>query len=116
MFDVADGGTLFLDEIGEMSLGMQVKLLRVLQGGEVRAVGGERTRCARWTCALIGATHRDLEAMVRAGISFREDLFYRLNVITIRVPALRERPEDIPLLFEKLHFARKHGAGRSGGR
>ncbi len=108
LFDVADGGTLLLDEIGEMSLAMQAKLLRVLQDGEVRAVGGERVR--KVDVRVIGATHRDLEAMVRAG-TFREDLFYRLNVITIRVPALRERPEDIPLLFE--HFARKHGAGRS---
>ncbi len=108
LFDVADGGTLFLDEIGEMSLGMQAKLLRVLQDGEVRPVGGERAR--RVDVRMIGATHRDLEAMVAAG-TFREDLFYRLNVITLRVPALRERPEDIPLLFE--HFARKHGAGRT---
>jgi len=74
----------------------------------VRAVGGERSR--RVDVRVIGATHRDLEAMVAAG-TFREDLFYRLNVITLRVPALRERPEDIPLLFE--HFARKHGAGRA---
>jgi transcriptional regulator with GAF, ATPase, and Fis domain len=108
LFDVADGGTLFLDEIGEMSLGMQAKLLRALQDGEVRAVGSERTR--RVDVRVIGATHRDLEAMVAAG-TFREDLFYRLNVITLRVPALRERPEDIPLLFE--HFATKHGAGRA---
>jgi transcriptional regulator with PAS, ATPase and Fis domain len=108
LFDVADGGTLFLDEIGEMSLGMQAKLLRVLQDGEVRAVGSERAR--RVDVRVIGATHRDLEAMVAAG-TFREDLFYRLNVITLRVPSLRERPEDIPLLFD--HFARKHGPGRA---
>ncbi|HEX3772773.1 MAG TPA: sigma 54-interacting transcriptional regulator, partial [Polyangiaceae bacterium] len=108
LFDVADGGSLFLDEIGEMTLAMQAKLLRVLQDGEVRAVGGERSR--RVDVRVIGATHRDLEAMVAAG-TFREDLFYRLNVVTLRVPSLRERPEDIPLLFD--HFARKHGAGRT---
>jgi transcriptional regulator with GAF, ATPase, and Fis domain len=103
LFEVADGGTLFLDEIGEMPLTMQVKLLRVLQDGEVRAVGGARVRTVN--VRVIGATHRDLEALVAAG-SFREDLLYRLNVVTLRVPALRDRPEDVPLLVE--HFVRKH--------
>ncbi len=107
LFDVADGGTLFLDEIGEMSLAMQAKLLRVLQDGEVRAVGGERVRTV--DVRVIGATHRDLDAMV-ADRTFREDLFYRLNVITLRVPPLRERSEDIPLLVA--HFLEKHAAGR----
>ena len=107
LFDIADGGTLFLDEIGEMSLAMQAKLLRVLQDGEVRAVGGERARTL--DVRVVAATHRDLEAMVAAN-KFREDLFYRLNVITLRVPGLRERSEDIPLLVD--HFVRKHAQGR----
>ncbi|MBX3187004.1 MAG: sigma 54-interacting transcriptional regulator [Labilithrix sp.] len=107
LFDVADGGTLFLDEIGDMPLPMQTKLLRVLSTGEVRPIGGEKSH--RVDVRIIGATHRDLEAMVAAG-TFREDLFYRLNVVAIRVPPLRERAADIPLLVS--HFVDKHGEGR----
>jgi serine/threonine-protein kinase PknK len=103
LFDVADGGTLFLDEIGEMSLGMQTKLLRVIEDGEVRAVGAERAR--KVDVRVIAATHRDLESMAGDG-SFRQDLLYRLNVITLRVPSLRERSSDIPLLAA--HFIAKH--------
>ncbi len=107
LFDVADGGTLFLDEIGEMPLSMQTKLLRALQDGEIRPVGSERVH--RVDVRIIGATHRDLEAMVAAA-TFREDLFYRLNVVSIRVPPLRERPADVPLLVA--HFVEKHANGK----
>ncbi len=103
LFDVADGGTLFLDEIGEMSLGMQSKLLRVLQDGELRPLGSERAH--KVDVRLIGATHRDLVALVASG-AFREDLFYRINVVTLRAPALRERADDIAPLVA--HFVEKH--------
>ncbi|WP_437602729.1 sigma 54-interacting transcriptional regulator [Sorangium sp. So ce590] len=106
LFEVADRGTLFLDEIGEMSFAMQTKLLRVLEDGLVRPLGSERTR--KVDVRVIAATHRDLEALVRAR-AFREDLFYRLNIITIRVPPLRERATDVPLIVQ--HLVSKHGRG-----
>jgi two-component system NtrC family response regulator len=102
LLEVADGGTLFLDEIGELPLALQPKLLRVLQERRFRRVGG--TAEIESDVRLIAATHRDLAAMLAAG-SFRDDLYYRLNVVTLAVPPLRERPEDIPLLA--LHFLRR---------
>ena len=95
LFLEADRGTLFLDEIGDMSLAMQSKLLRVLQEQEVKPVGGTET--VPVDVRVVAATHRALEDLVRAG-RFREDLYYRLNVVTLKVPPLRERPEDIPLI------------------
>lgn len=109
LFEVADGGTIFLDEISEMSLAMQVKLLRVLQERTVRPVGG--TSEIPIDVRVIAATNRDLDKLVSEN-AFREDLYYRLSVIPIRVPALRERREDIPLLVN--HFLKKYApaAGR----
>jgi two-component system response regulator HydG len=99
LFEAADGGTLFLDEIGELPRGVQPKLLRALQDGSVRRVGADRERTVN--VRTIAATNRDLEKDVENGL-FREDLFWRLNVINIHVPPLRERSFDIPLLVE--HF------------
>ncbi|GLI37069.1 sigma-54 dependent transcriptional regulator [Geobacter hydrogenophilus] len=113
LFEEAHGGTLFLDEIGEMPPSLQVKLLRVIQEGEVRRVGAERP--TKVDVRVISATSRDLEREVAEG-HFREDLFFRLNVFSITIPPLRERLEDVPLLAG--HFLNKHGAslGRPGVR
>jgi two-component system, NtrC family, nitrogen regulation response regulator NtrX len=91
-FELADGGSIFLDEVGDLHEASQAKLLRVLQDGEFHRVGGEQP--VRVACRVIAATHRRLEQMVADG-TFRQDLFYRLNVVPVRVPALRERPEDV---------------------
>jgi len=99
LFEVADGGTLFLDEIGDMGIGLQSKLLRVLETGEIRPVGATQAR--RVNVRIISATNRDLAKMVEEK-EFREDLFYRLNTVAVQVPPLRERREDVPLLVD--HF------------
>jgi two-component system response regulator HydG len=100
----ADGGTLFLDEVGDIPLGVQVKLLRLLQQGEITRLGSTQVRTV--DVRVVAATHRDLSLMIREG-TFREDLYYRLHVIPIHLPPLRERPEDIELLAE--HFVRLLG-------
>lgn len=105
LFEQADGGTLFLDEIGEMPISLQVKLLRVLQDGEIKRVGGSTSK--KVDVRVVSATSRDLEGDVAVG-RFREDLFFRLNVFAISLPPLRERLDDLPLLLE--HFLAKFSA------
>ncbi|MEI7906564.1 MAG: sigma-54 dependent transcriptional regulator, partial [Bacteroidota bacterium] len=107
-FELADGGTIFLDEIGELPLGTQVKFLRILENGEFLRVGSSVAR--KVDVRVIAATNKDLEQEVRNG-HFRQDLFYRLRSVNVRIPALRERKEDIPLLFEKFveEFSAKNG-------
>jgi two-component system response regulator HydG len=107
LFEAADGGTLFLDEIGDLPPLAQVKLLRALQEGEVKRVGSNETRTV--DVRVIAATNVDLKTRIQAG-KFREDLYYRLNVVAISLPRLRDRPEDIPLLAQ--HFVAKY-AGRA---
>ncbi len=106
LFQAAQGGTLFLDEVAELPLHMQVKLLRVIQEKAIRAVGAQRETPV--DVRILSATHRHLDELVRAG-RFREDLYYRINVIELRVPALRERLEDMPLLAE--HILARLAAG-----
>jgi two-component system response regulator GlrR len=110
LFRIADHGTLFLDEIAEMPASMQAKLLRVLQDGEVRPLGSSRANQVQ--VRIIAATHKDLEELVESGL-FRMDLYFRISTAAIRIPPLRERPEDIPLL---LHQAAKEAAQVQGVR
>src|SRR5207245_1676905 len=108
LFEEASGGTLFLDEIGDIGQRIQGQLLRVVQEGEIRRVG--ESTAIKVDARVVAATNKDFAAEVKAG-RFREDLYYRLNVVTIRLPPLRERREDIPLLAE--HFAARHAGGGS---
>ena len=112
-FELADGGTIFLDEIGELPVATQVKFLRILENGEFLRVGSSAAR--KVDVRVIAATNKDLQQEVRNG-NFRQDLFYRLRSVNIRVPALRERREDIPLLFEKFtkELSEKNGIQFSG--
>ena len=109
-FEQADGGTIFLDEIGELDLALQPKLLRVLENREIKRVGGDRAIPVN--VRVVAATNRDLRQMVNEG-TFREDLYYRLGVVTVELPSLRERPEDVPALVE--HFAADFAARRWPG-
>jgi DNA-binding NtrC family response regulator len=112
LIEAADGGTLFLDEIGDLPVDLQAKLLRALQEKEIRPVGS--TDRIPITLRVIAATNRDLEAAVRAG-AFRQDLYFRLNVVQVKMPPLRERKRDIPLLvnFFLEKFGERHGSGRT---
>jgi two-component system NtrC family response regulator len=110
-FEQADGGTLLLDEIGDLPRGAQVKMLRVLQEQAFERLGGTRT--LRLDARVLAATHRDMEALVRNG-DLREDLYYRLNVVTVELPPLRDRREDIPTIAEQ--FLERFGAEQPGGR
>ncbi len=108
LFEIAHDGSIFLDEIGEMPFGIQAKILRVLEAGTFRRLGG--TNDINVDVRVIAATNKDLKKAIKSG-DFREDLFYRLNVVPLRIPPLRERREDIPLLVE--HFLKKFRAGRT---
>src|SRR3954469_22250193 len=110
-FETVSGGTIFLDEIGEMPLGTQARLLRVLESGEYIRVGSSKVQ--KTDVRVIAATNKDLLNLVQQG-RFREDLYYRLNTVPIRVPALRDRKEDVPLLFRKfaVNFAERYRSAR----
>ncbi|HSN89811.1 MAG TPA: sigma-54 dependent transcriptional regulator [Anaeromyxobacteraceae bacterium] len=111
-FEQADGSTLFLDEVGDLDLALQAKLLRALQDGEITRVGGDRA--VRVDVRIVAATNRDIEALVKEG-RFRNDLYYRLNVIPIRLPPLREHPSDLPALMDHFlrSFAERYGRAAS---
>jgi DNA-binding NtrC family response regulator len=110
LFEAADGGTILLDEIGDMPIAVQAKLLRVLESGEVRPVGSTRAKTV--DTRVLASTHRELERAVEEG-QFRQDLFYRLNAVTIPIPPLRDRLPDLPLLVDHLLKRHARAAGRA---